>query len=304
MESYTFNGFSFYTNLLPEIEQGLPETLRMGAIPSTESILFRLLLGTLSFKYIQYEDQYYQSITYTKIADEFEETTEPNPLASWINAEFGFLDLDHYFRGNRRNKALFDELLTEFSLFFLNKNKGNHVSAFLHLYRALEFMSYSFPVSYSSRVVGFYTSFDTFKGFFVDKETGQLKFFREFINALFDKELLKCRVSIDTYIGENILDKQKHKVIKRLCKDFDFFDNGSIIKIEYKFLLDFMINLRNRYFHFQYDRNDNISNIDFNGELFFEAINDKLVNWLSMIYLEILTQGVFKLNILPVSRHL
>jgi hypothetical protein len=62
-----------------------------------------------------------------------------------------------------------------------------------------------------------------------------------------------------------------------------------------------MINLRNRYFHFQSDRKDNISNINFDSELFFSAINDKFANWLSMIYLEILTHGVFKLNLLPIG---
>ncbi|HRH49861.1 MAG TPA: hypothetical protein PLP23_13990 [Panacibacter sp.] len=300
MDSYTFNGFTFYGNIGTEIEQSLPDTMRIGASPSTESILFRILLGTLDFKHHQFEELFSQKICYSKITDVFVDRTVDNPIGIWLNNEFGIGDLEWYFKKNRRNKALFDELLTEFILYFFNKKRNNHTSAFLHLYRALEFMSYSFPISYSSRVVGFYTSFDTFKDFFVNKEQGQLKFFREFVSSLFEKSLLICRTTIDTYVGEELYDKQKIKIIQKLCKEFDHHDNGSLIQIEYKYLLDFMITLRNRYFHFQYDRGDNISNINFDSELFFEALNDKFANWLSMIYLEILTQGVYKFNLMPI----
>lgn len=301
MEYYKFNGFSYYTNLDKEIEQNLPDSLRIEGSPSTESILFRLLLGTIYFKFDRFEELYKQEICYSKIRDEFKNREIANPITEWLNGEFGMGDLDWYFKRNRRNKALFDELLVEFSLYFLNKNRGNNISSFLHLYRALEYMSYSFPISYSSRVVGFYTSFDTFKEFFINKDQGQLKFFREFINALFDKSLLSCRTTIDTYVGDQVYDKQKLKIIQKICKGFDYFDNGALIAIEYKYLLDFMVTLRNRYFHFQYDRGDNISNINFDGELFFEALNDKFANWLSMIYLEVLTQGVYKLTLTPVK---
>lgn len=299
MDSYTFNGFNFYSNIGAEIEQSLPDTMRIGASPSTEAILFRMLIGTLDFKHYRFEDLYCQKICYSKITDVFENRTADNPIGNWIDNEFGIGDLEWYFKKNRRNKPLFDELLTEFALYFFNKNRNKHTSAFLHLYRALEYMSYSFPITYSSRVVGFYTSFETFKDFFINKDQGQLKFFREFVSSLFEKSLLTCRTTIDTYVGEELYDKQKVKIIQKLCKGFEHYDNGSLIQIEYKYLLDFMITLRNRYFHFQYDRGDNISNINFDSELFFEALNDKFANWLSMIYLEVLTQGVYKFNLTP-----
>lgn len=300
MEHYIFNGFTYYSNLDRETEQNLPDSLRIAGSPSTESILFRLLMGTINFKADQFEELYFQNISYTKISDVFKERECKNPISIWLNGEFGTGDLEWYFKRNRSNKALFDELLVEFSLYFLYKNRQNNTSGFLHLYRALEYMSYSFPVSYSSRVVGFYTSFDTFKDFFTNKDQGQLKFFREFVNAIFDKSLLACRTTIDTYVGNEIYDKQKMKIIQKLCRDLDYSDNGSTLQIEYRYLLDFMVTLRNRYFHFQYDRGDNISNINFDGELFFEALNEKFVNWLSMIYLEVLTQGVYKLSLTPV----
>jgi hypothetical protein len=299
--NYEFNGFSYFSNLENGVEETLPSTLKISETPSSESILFRLLLGTLDLKNNQSENLFKQKITYTKITDNFTENPNPNPILDWLNNEIGLTDLDLYFKKNRRNKNLFDELLIEFSLYFLFKNRGSSTTAFLHLYRALEYMSYSFPISYSSRVNGFYTSFDTFKDFFTSKDQGQLKFFREFINAFFDKSLLVCKTTIDTYVDDEIYDKQKKKIIEKLCKGFDYQDDGVIIKIEYKYLLDFMVTLRNRFFHFQSDRNENISNINFNSELFFESLNDKFANWLSMIYLEILTQGLYKVILTPTS---
>lgn len=235
------------------------------------------------------------------VSEDFGNHQSDNPIKEWLKNQFTVGDLDFYFKRNRRNKTLFDELLAEFSLFFLYKHRNNHTSAFLHLYRALEYMSYSFPISYSSKVIGYYTSFDTFKSFFVNKDQGQLKFFREFVNKIFDDSLLRCRTTIDTFVGEEIFNREKIRVIEKLCREFEYHDNGTTIQLEYKYLLDFMITLRNKYFHFQYDRHDNISSLSFDGESFFEALNDKFANWLSMIYLEILVHGVYKLNLSPAS---
>ena len=301
MSSYTLNGFDYFSTLDSEVENSLPSSLQIEGSPSSESTLFRLLLGTLNFKYSDYENVFVQNVSYTKIRDIFEDNLNPDPIRAWLESEFGVLDLEFYFKKNRKNKVLFDELLSEFSLYFVCKQKGNFTSAFLHLYRALEYMSYSFPITYASRVTGFYSSYDTFKNFFVSKDQGQLKFFREFIMAFFDKGILVSRTAIDTFVGDELYDKYKIKIIRKLCQEFDYHDDGSVVKIEYKNLLDFMVNLRNRYFHFQYDRGENISNINFNGELFFEALNDKFANWLSLIYLEILTQGVYKYNLMPTN---
>jgi len=117
--------------------------------------------------------------------------------------------------------------------------------------------------------------------------------------SLFDNRYLEYRFKIDTYVGENVFDTRKLSIIQRLCSDLKPSTDGSVVEIRYLYLLDFMINLRNRYFHFQYDRSDNISNLQFDSEAFFESLNDKFANWLALIYFEIMTQGVYKLNLLP-----
>ncbi|TGE29237.1 hypothetical protein [Hymenobacter metallicola] len=299
MGQYLFNGFTYVDRLNDEILSSYPDSLRFDAKPSYESLLFRLILGQVYVNHENSDISFEQKINYSKLSEEFTSTNQEDPVIDWIDNEFGLLDLHRYFLVNRMNENMYKELIVEFTWFFLNKSKENHVAAFLNLYRALEYISYSFPLSFFSKSNRYYASYDTFKGFFTDKDQGQLKFFQEFLKAYFEKSTLAMFTKLDTYAGSSLFDKNKYKIIKSLCSEFPFRDNGSVISIAYENMFDFMINLRNRYFHFQSDRVGNISNYNFDGELFFAGLNDKFVNWISAVYLEILTHGVYKLNLIP-----
>jgi len=299
MDKLEYNSFTYIEGLDIREYSLLPQTLTIGSKATAESLLFRLLLGTVGV-YENYNDILTnQKISYVKIQDTFLETTSQNPIKEWLTSDFGINDLDYYFRINNRNKILYDELLTEFSWYFINKSRENHVSAFLNLYRALEYMSYSFPMAFASKSFNYGNTYETLKAFFTNKDSGQLKFFNKFIKMLFEESLLRCPFLIDTFVGDQILDRKKQKIIERLCQGMNYSDNGSIITIRYSNVLDLMINLRNRYFHFESDNKDNISNISFNGDQFFGSLNDKFANWLSLIFLEILIHGVYKCNLVP-----
>lgn len=153
-------------------------------------------------------------------------------------------------------------------------------------------MSYSFPSTYSSGATNYYNTFELFRSLFKENNTGQLKFFKDFVSNLFEDDILNCKTKINTYNSSH--SKKNRDIIISLCSNTIYHDNGMVAEIKYIDLLDFMINLRNRYFHFISDRKDVISNIDFNGELFFESLNDTLTNWLSMIYFEILYNSIYK----------
>jgi hypothetical protein len=299
MDKFDYNNFTYIENLDIREYSLFPQSLRLGLKATPESLLFRLLFGTIDI-YEGYNDiLVQQKISYNKIQDSFIDNLSLNPIKDWLNSDFGINDLDYYFRINNRNKNLYDELLTEFSWYFINKSRENHVGAFLNLYRALEYMSYSFPMVFASKTFNYSNTYDTLKSFFTNKDSGQLKFFNKFIKMLFHEPLLRCPFSIDTFVGDQVLDRKKQKVIERLCIGMDYSDNGSIITIRYSNVLDLMINLRNKYFHFESDNRDNISNISFNGDQFFGSLNDKFANWLSMIFQEILIHGVYKFNLAP-----
>ena len=302
MDKIDYNEFTYIEGLDIRDYNLFPQTLRLNLSPTSESILFRLLLGTINIYDNSIDEIIEQKITYSKIRDNFQVNTSNNPIQDWFTSDFGIDDLNYYFKlNNRKNKNIFDELLSEFTWYFINKSRENHVAAFLNLYRALEYISYSFPMIFSSMTTNFYDTFDTFKSFFTSKDDGQLKFFNKFVSALFEDSTLRCRVPIDTFVDGNLLDRKKKVIIQKLCSDFESADNGSVLSISYLNLLDFMINLRNRYFHFQADRRNNISNISFNGDVFFAGLNDKFANWISMIYQEILVHGIYKLNLMPLN---
>jgi hypothetical protein len=302
MDRFDFNEFTYIENLDIRDYHEFPSTLRLSLQPTSESILFRLLLGTVNLYDNDRDKIVIQKVTYSKIRDSFKINDSDNPIKDWLGKEYGIIDLQNYFKlNNRKNRVLFDELLSEFSWYFINKNRNNHISAFLNLYRALEYISYSFPMIFSSMASNYYDTYDSFKSFFMSKDDGQLKFFNKFVAVLFDESTLRCRVSIDTYVDEDVLNKRKRQIIQKLCSDFESSDNGNVLSISYLNLLDFMINLRNRYFHFESDRRNNISNINFNGDGFFEGLNDKFANWISMIYQEILIHGIYKFNLMSIN---
>ena len=64
--------------------------------------------------------------------------------------------------------------------------------------------------------------------------------------------------------------------------------NTTII-CEYEQLIDLCINIRNRYFHFAMGGKRNIKGTDIlESDLFFSLLNDELLNWMALIYFEIL----------------
>ena len=73
-----------------------------------------------------------------------------------------------------------------------------------------------------------------------------------------------------------------------------YFLNHHQIVISRRFLLSFIVNLRNRYFHLASGGyNENISSRQLSeSDIFFEIINDIGMNWVAQIYLEILILSV------------
>ncbi len=296
MKSIEKNLFIYQSLLSEEEESQLHPTMQIDDSISSEALLFRLLLGTVNLKFYNQDSFITQNRNYSKFGGVLENEGDKIQLAvfDWFT-DMGQSDLNNYFRVNkRRNENLFSEILSESSHFFYFQNQKNYVCSFLHLYRFLEFTSYCFPIIYASKSLNHFATFDTFKNYFHDQNEGRLKFFRKFIESIFDESRLRAYCSIDTLVGDEILDKNKHRIILNLCKDFDIWDDGYVVRIKYKNLIDFIVNLRNRYFHFFSDRRDNISSLKFDGQLFFESLNEKFKNWMALIYFELLTHSVYK----------
>ena len=196
-----------------------------------------------------------------------------------------------YMKINRKNYKIFSSLLFEFTNFLEQTNKKSYTTAFVHLYRCMEYISYSFPLVYASKSHDYKGTYDSLKNFFYDKTASELKFFHVFQKELIDSGVLALKFIIDVNAPPT-MKAEFNTLILRLA-------NGKAqqvatgIEISYKDLWEFAIQIRNRYFHLlNGDGQMNINSQKIFMDYFFAAFNEHLANWIAFIYFEITRYGV------------
>lgn len=83
MDYFEFNGFAYFSLLSEEQEGVLPETMEINSHPTSESILFRLLIGTIGFRCDILNCEYNQNINYSILQEEFTCSSESNSIEIW-----------------------------------------------------------------------------------------------------------------------------------------------------------------------------------------------------------------------------
>ncbi|WP_294317879.1 hypothetical protein [uncultured Chryseobacterium sp.] len=201
----------------------------------------------------------------------------------------------------RRNKIFFDNLNNEFLNFFYYSYKNNQTIAFLHLYRILEYISYTFPLLYSLKTKDFSKSFDSLRDLFNgDKDKGELKVFKNFILNIFAKEKNYERTTIEIDILSESTEYNEiiFKMLKSICSN-DIFESGlelenSRLSIKFTEFSSFIITIRNRFFHLKNSQTNNILSTDIiDAEHFFSLINTKCAYFISLITFEIISRSCF-----------
>lgn len=203
---------------------------------------------------------------------------------------------DYLSRTKRENNPYFDNLLEEFACYFYRSSRHAHTTAFLHLYRILEYVSYSFPLSYASISREYYGSFEKLKNYF-DTSRSELLFFDEFTKKLLDDSLLETPLTIRFNSLHPELNRNHYRIVKTILTNdrIDGFVRHVSITTSYEHLLKLTVDLRNRYFHFAVGGKRNIRSTEIlENDLFFSIINEELCNWLAIIYFNILTVSVAK----------
>lgn len=196
------------------------------------------------------------------------------------------------------NKKFYRSILLEFSNFLYQKQRQSHATAFLHLYRIIELISYSFPLVYSSRATSFEKTFNSLKEYF-NKVDSELNFFKQFVNGHLFKDnaaLLDIELKIKISAPNTDLQQQYFNAIKKLCESnaknipISSSTNYSEINITRRGLTSLIYDLRNRYFHLltggynnNFDSND-IMEVD----IFYQNVNDIICNWIGLIYMEVM----------------
>ncbi|PRY89526.1 hypothetical protein [Mongoliibacter ruber] len=226
-------------------------------------------------------------------------------LPKYISDTFSLKDLSDVLSDRRavhRNKNFFESLNNEFSNFYYHTSKENHTVAFLHLYRILEFVSYSFPVMYAASTKDFSKSFDILKTLFSgDKDKGELKVFKDFIENVMSVEKDYKRLSIDINIISDLeeYNERVYNTILSIC-DKSIFEEprnkkNSKISIKFPEFSSFIITIRNRFFHLKNSQDNNIQSVDIvDSDFFFSLINRKCAYFLSLVTLVVIKRSYFQ----------
>lgn len=263
---------------------------------SNEAVLIRLLCGTLKTKYLLDGNEVIleQRKNYSVPGIEQNNCLKKRIIKDFFSFEhYRALErksIDKYLNSNRKNHYVHGQVLAELTgaLIWMEKSP---IESFVHIYRALEFMSYSFPLIYASKSMDYKGSYEKLKKFMSGDSDGELKFFKTFLNELFKNNLL-FQYEFEIYFlngNERLIKEELERVINNSYYSFD----GNTMKIRFANIIDFIITLRNRYFHMLLGKGtDNFYDIKYDKREIFLAVNPVFINWLSMVYKEIVSYSI------------
>lgn len=274
----------------------LPSELVISDRISNEALLIRLLCGTLKIKYmmdgieLDWEQRKNYSIPGSKQNIRFQNKIIKEFFSFDHYRSIEKKSIDKYLKLNRKNHFVHEEVLSELTGAILWMEKSP-IEAFVHIYRALEFMSYSFPLIYASKSMDYRGSYDHLKKFMTGDNNGELRFFKTFLKELFKDNLL-FEYEFEIYFlngNERLIKEELERVINSAYYVFD----GNTMKIRFANVIDLIISIRNRYFHMLVGTGvDNFFDIHYDKREMFLAMNSAFINWLAMIYKEIAIYSV------------
>lgn len=212
-------------------------------------------------------------------------------------------DLNTYFKKTKRNMAFYLTIELEIVKCLIAQYHERHLDAFMYLYRIIEGISYSLPLIYSSKASDYKKSYQSLKSFFSsNSKDGELAFFKTFISEVYKNEDF-YKSTIDVKLNcidlENIRESYFSIYKERVASKYIFdLTEGEEIQITFIGFYGFLIELRNRYFHFlQGPWQDNLSSNEIlYPDLFFKPIVDNGLNWVSILLFEILKHDLDNKN--------
>ena len=88
---------------------------------------------------------------------------------------------------------------------------------------------------------------------------------------------------------EDLIEQEFQRIIKTRYYIFD----GNTLRIKFANIVDLIVTLRNRYFHMLLGKGpDNFYDIRYDKRKIFYAVNPVFVNWLTIIYREIVNYSI------------
>ena len=292
-------GIYEYIERFSDVKQDkLPLSMQLPTA-SSEAILLRLMLGQIHLKkntfHVVKPLTNYMLLPYYKTKSL--SYRDLNNVFSNSDSAIDVIDkkeiMNRYFTLNRKNHYIHEKALYEISSFYISQTQSP-IAAFAHLYRCLEFIAYSFPMIYAAKSRDYTGSFADLKKFLSGNATGELGFFKKFLDALFNDETTtldyKFEMSIEMSTPLYLLEND----CRSIYKDLPYEIESGIMHVKFKDMLTFFITTRNHFFHMLVGNGQvNFSSIEYDINEYFESINPHILNWLSIIIQKIMVFGFY-----------
>lgn len=271
----------------------LPDQLKIDTI-SPCGVLLELVMGKMDILNSSGEVLYVQEINYARLPAEIQITHTYEQFSEILNIDV--LDDDcrnicnRFMMYDRTNNFVYEHILNELTQFFVI-NRLSPCEGFVHLYRTLEFMSYSFPLIYASKSKSYRGTYDSLKKFLSGDSGGELKFFQKFLKEVFEDDIA-YQYEFEVYVDSENIEELKGEFQEIFNIDFYTFEENTLL-FKFKNVTEMFIEIRNRYFHMLLGQGrNNFFNMEYDKNDLFKSLNPVFVNWLSIIFVKIIQQGI------------
>ena len=286
---------TFSEIIAPKFHAFLTPSLIVSNTMPKEAILIRLLTGTLEIQNNLTQERFTQKTNYAKLGKENIRVPSTKAIKTSLSSPLKLVDLENYLvKTNHSNDTYYILLIEEFCSYFISKQRKSYTKSFLHLYRILEYISYSFPLVYSSYSRDYFGSYGKLKNYF-ETSKNELSFFDTFLEKTLDETLLDSEIDFNFTSLPPLLAQRYYQLIKSYIGPNNLITDIKNVSVsfEYKYLFKLIVDIRNRYFHFAVGGQRNIKGTEIiESDFFFNLINEELINWISVIYFEILNHSI------------
>lgn len=224
----------------------------------------------------------------------------PTTLAKWMSEEIAADDVIRYLRHARGvNRTFYAKIAAEICFCLNALDRSNFISAFVNVYRLVEWTSFAFPNIYFSSSEDFLGSYNELKKMMQENANGgELAFFKKSLRTLFrgDPNLeftYDFKIpSTDAEVCKTILAQ-----VKGMCDNasipMEAELDSNVFSIGFLEMPAFIITLRNRYFHYDGSGRQNID-IDKirDVDILFETVTDPCLRWFSIVLLRVVARSV------------
>lgn len=270
----------------------------LNAEVSSELVLIRLLIGSGSIEYLDSGQKWHALVDYSTLGCKTSVCTAKADIDTFLENTHSVdpVALDVYLRKGLKHDKFYEELVGELLHYLWRRERGEHTLSFLHVYRFLERISFAFPMLYSARSSDFKAAYTAVQQYFVGgADKGELAFFKRFVEISIEEQLRDAKVKFDVSALPASSQARVFKILRRFVNinDIESEQSDVYFEVKYQVILGLLINLRNRFFHFTSSHESNISAVELgDSDLMFSVIAPACMNWLSVIYFEILQQQI------------